>query len=86
MKIARISLWFVVVFIAVCTSEAGEPSDTDLAPTANAGEKWRIAYVEGGPYQDYQATLEAFVKSLMEMGWMWSAVSAANSNACRWWC
>ena len=34
----------------------------DYLPAAKAGEKWRIAYYEGGTWNDYYSTLEATVK------------------------
>ena len=70
MKIRSMTEGLLVVFMLISSSGASELSATDLAPLKNSGQKWRIAYVEGGPYQDYQATLIAFVKSLMEMGWI----------------
>ena len=34
------------------------------------GGKWRIGYYEGGAYTDYQKTLLATVRGLMELGWI----------------
>ena len=70
MRIRRIAEGLLVVFMLISSSGASELSAADLTPIKSSGQKWRIAYVEGGAYQDYQATLIAFVKSLMEIGWM----------------
>ena len=40
------------------------------APTLNNGEKWRIGYLEGGPWPDYQETLKETVISLIDLGWI----------------
>ena len=43
------------------------------------GHKWRIGYLEGGPYLNYKKVLAAMVKSLSEMGWT-SQPSYADSG------
>ena len=40
------------------------------APTLNNGDKWRIAYYEGGRYTDYDLTLSATIKALAALGWI----------------
>ncbi len=43
----------------------------EVAPTRKPdGTKWRIGYLEGGPYSQYPPTLKATVKALAELGWM----------------
>jgi ABC-type uncharacterized transport system substrate-binding protein len=54
----------------VSSTQAGEPNKDSVAPTTNKGKKWRMGYVEGGPYQDYQAVLKALVDGLVEIGWI----------------
>ena len=39
-------------------------------PKLNNGEKWNIAYYEGGPFSDYAETMKVFVDGLMELGWI----------------
>jgi ABC-type uncharacterized transport system substrate-binding protein len=39
-------------------------------PTTNQGAKWRVGYLEGGPYSNYQESLKATVEALMELGWV----------------
>ena len=41
-----------------------------VKPTLNNGEKWRIAYYEGGPYTDYKTTLVATLEGLVKLGWL----------------
>lgn len=42
-------------------------------PSTNNGQKWRIAYYEGGEYATYQKHLTNIVKELMQMGWIKTA-------------
>ncbi len=39
-------------------------------PITNNGKKWRIGYLEGGPYANYQSILKAMTASLMDSGWI----------------
>ena len=39
-------------------------------PKTNNGQKWRLAYYEGGAYIDYQLILSETIKALMKMGWI----------------
>lgn len=44
---------------------------TDTAPrTRSDGGPWRIGYMEGGPYYDYQASLLSMFKGLQALGWL----------------
>ncbi len=67
---------YVVLFVLVglCTPfssiEAAEQSKVSTAPKTNNGKKWRIGYIEGGSYRDYQGNLKAFITSLAELGWI----------------
>ena len=49
----------------VCAQEAYETK-----PITNNGKKWRIGYLEGGPYANYQSILKAMTVSLMDSGWI----------------
>ncbi|MGE4554127.1 MAG: ABC transporter substrate-binding protein [Desulfovibrionaceae bacterium] len=42
----------------------------DIAPCTNHGAKWRIGYLEGGPYFNYARNLEALARGLTALGWM----------------
>jgi len=52
---------------------AADKGDSSTAPRDNNGKKWRIGYYEGGEYNDYQLTLTATIKSLMDLGWIEAA-------------
>ncbi len=62
-----INLFLVVCFCCSCL-QAQEMYNTQ--PLKNEGMKWRIGFVEGGPYANYQSILEAMIKSLIELGWI----------------
>lgn len=50
---------------------ASEHDEYPTTPTAKPdGSKWRIGYLEGGPYSQYPATLIATVKGLADLGWL----------------
>ncbi|WP_243359356.1 ABC transporter substrate-binding protein [Fundidesulfovibrio terrae] len=42
----------------------------DTAPAPRQEGKWRIAYVEGGTYENYQKVLKSFVRGLEKLGWI----------------
>ena len=44
-----------------------------ITPTLNDGAKWRIAYIEGGEYIDYQKILIETIRALMKLGWIETA-------------
>ncbi len=49
-------------------------------PTRNGDRKWRIAYVEGGEYIDYQKILIETVRGLMKLGWIETADIPAQTG------
>ena len=49
---------------------AADHGNFSVDPVKNNGQKWRIGYLEGGPFDEYQDTLKAFVGGLMEIGWV----------------
>jgi ABC-type uncharacterized transport system substrate-binding protein len=59
-----------LVFIAHFQAFAGDKGLFSTEPRTNAGNKWRIAYYEGGPYIDYQLIFAETIKALMKMGWI----------------
>ena len=59
-----------MIFAPVSLIGAGEPGKESVAPTTNQGKKWRIGYVEGGPYQDYLTFFQATLDGLGELGWI----------------
>lgn len=50
------------------------------APKMNGDHKWRIAYVEGGEYIDYQKILVETVRGLMKLGWIETSDIPAQSG------
>ena len=70
--------------MAVTTSNSGAmPADKGVfatAPTRHGDRKWRIAYVEGGEYIDYQKTLLETVRGLMKLGWIETADIPAQTG------
>ncbi|MBN2126184.1 MAG: ABC transporter substrate-binding protein [Deltaproteobacteria bacterium] len=71
-KKALVSFVAAFVMIAVASSYAfsADRGNFSTAPKTNNGEKWRIAYCEGGPYANYPANLRAIVYGFMELGWI----------------
>ncbi len=49
-------------------------------PNSNNGQKWRIGYMEGGPYENYQSVFRAFIDQLMENGWIKESALPVPSN------
>ncbi len=44
--------------------------DVSTAPTLDHGKKWRVAYIETGPYANYAGTLYYLLKGLESRGWV----------------
>jgi len=64
---------FFVCFMTVLFVSKGYAKSGDLLstmPMDNQGRKWRIAYLEGGSYQNYPANLVAIVNGLVKLGWI----------------
>ncbi|MGD9974307.1 MAG: ABC transporter substrate-binding protein [Desulfatirhabdiaceae bacterium] len=69
------SLLWICLFIFLCITiqpvlAASEKQNFSLNPVLNHGKKWRIAYYEGGPYQNYPNSLKALALALSKLGWM----------------
>ncbi len=67
----------IVLAVALCvafsissSAAAAGGDDHGITPTRNNLKKWRVGYVEGGPYQNYQRTLREIVRGLQEIGWV----------------
>jgi ABC-type uncharacterized transport system substrate-binding protein len=52
---------------------AGDKGSFPVTPTTNNGQKWRIAYFEGGEYIDYQKIFSETIRSMMKLGWIETA-------------
>ena len=68
----------VVILILICLMliltmpliDASAQGVYRTEPVTNHGKKWRIGYIEGGPYSNYQSILKAMTESLMMSGWI----------------
>ncbi len=70
-KISRILLIAVFTLCSLWSFlEAAEQLEVSDAPATNKGKKWRIGYIEGGPWRDYQSNLAALIINLTKMGWI----------------
>ena len=62
-------LTLTIALFAGLPAFAAEP-DISTAPSLNQGKKWRIGYVESGPYANYAGTLYYLLKGLESRGWV----------------
>jgi ABC-type uncharacterized transport system substrate-binding protein len=63
-------LSFFILAILVQFSHAEGLVTMDTAPVLNNGAKWKVAYVETGPYPNYAGTLYYLLKGLESKGWL----------------
>lgn len=71
MKTRSTSLLLFGAFALLSVSvSASTRADFPTDPSTNNGQKWRIAYYEGGEYIDYQKILVETVRGLMQLGWI----------------
>jgi len=79
---------FCIAFIAVITlfltfsvGLAADPKKHDVSPkTKPNGKKWRIGYLEGGPYVNYQLYLKGIVGALGDLGWVQKVTIPAQKD------
>ncbi len=64
------SIVIILFFLSLFGSEAFSQVESDVKPVTNQGKKWRIGFVEGGPYSNYQKILKAMTLNLMASGWI----------------
>lgn len=61
----------ITVFLAFSIGFAAEKGKYSTTPKTKAnGKKWRIGYLEGGPYTNYPLYLKEIVGALGELGWI----------------
>lgn len=65
-----LALLILLPLLAPVLVIGADKGNFSTAPKAKNGAKWRLGYYEGGTYPDYQASLMATVRSLMDLGWM----------------
>lgn len=64
-------LLFTVVFILSSIGVSADKAYFSMEPKARKdGRKWRIGYLEGGPWIEYPQNLKAVVLGLKELGWL----------------
>lgn len=67
----RLSTIVLPALLAFATlGHAADKGEFSTKPTTNDGQKWRIAFYEGGPYTNYQNLMVETVRSLMKLGWI----------------
>lgn len=65
------ALCALLLLVLAGAALAGAHDNMPFAPKKKpAGGKWRIGYLEGGPYIQYQQTLRATALSLAKLGWI----------------
>ncbi|OMH32746.1 ABC transporter substrate-binding protein [Motiliproteus sp. MSK22-1] len=62
-------LLIIGLYLPIVLAYADTP-DFRVPPIDNNGQRWRIAYYQGGAYVGYYDRLLATVSALMEMGWI----------------
>ena len=67
MRITSLIAGACMLLLAAVSSPA---ADFSTVPHDNHGAKWRVGYLEGGPYFNYRRNLEAMVYGLMHLGWI----------------
>jgi ABC-type uncharacterized transport system substrate-binding protein len=58
------------IFLTHAVVLVAEDGSFSTDPITNNGKKWRLGYYEGGKYWEYQDTLLATIKALMDLGWI----------------
>jgi ABC-type uncharacterized transport system substrate-binding protein len=70
MKKLYILVKFVCLMLCASLTAVAASGDTLNAPSLNQGKRWRVAYVETGPYANYAGTLYYLLKGLESRGWV----------------
>ena len=65
-----LSVLMIVLGVTFPTIGAAEKDKFNMKPMLNKGQKWRVAYYEGGEYIDYQQIFTETIKGLMSLGWI----------------
>lgn len=67
----------VSLSVSLQSLPAAQDDHFPVTPTLNNGQKWRIAYYQGGDYGSYQKSLIALAQGLMRLGWIEKATPPA---------
>ncbi|MCF8166992.1 MAG: hypothetical protein K9K38_05390 [Rhodoferax sp.] len=68
-KIISLLALFCLLAGLVGATRAATP-EVSVAPSLNQGKKWRVAYIESGPYTNYAGTFYYLLKGLEARGWV----------------
>lgn len=63
-------LAFLSIALLMALPVLAATPDLTTTPSFNQGKKWRIAYIETGPYSNYAGTLYYLLKGLESRGWV----------------
>lgn len=71
----------ITVFLTFSIGLATDQNKYGMTPkTKPNGKKWRIGYLEGGPYANYQLYLKEIVGAFGELGWVQKAAIPAQRD------
>lgn len=71
MRLFKLILTFPTVFFLICSNPTAYGEDKfSTSPVLNNGKKWRIAYYEGGQFDNYHDYFLATLNGLMDLGWI----------------
>ena len=65
----RLLTWLAGILLLL-SGAALQAAESDTLPVLNNGQKWRLAYYQGGEYIDYSHYLRVTVEGLIEKGWI----------------
>ncbi len=78
----RTITFYTVLAVCLLFSEvfAAGSKDYSVSPPEKPAKKWRIGYLEGGPYKTYQDHLIEIPKALAELGWIEKFTAPPRKN------
>lgn len=80
----QLRLWLTgIVLLMSCFYSPLQATEIDSKPRLNQGEKWRLAYYQGGEYRDYYQYLRVTTEGLMEQGWIRSKKIPSQFSSAR---
>ncbi len=59
-----------IILLCVLSTSSWAAELFGTSPVLNNGQKWRVAFYEGGPHVNYYHYLEATILGLMKLGWI----------------
>ena len=68
------------IFLSFFNGFASEKKQYSVSPPEKTAKIWRIGYLEGGSYKNYQTWLIASAKAFAELGWIEPIVIPAQEN------